>query len=389
MQRIALVLGTTLLLTACGDSNFNAFFATQKQKDAQDQLLVEAQLAYDEGDNDKALELTQKILKNNPYEEKTLILRSYAYLGRAGLDAFSLSKKMIEQTDKNKESGTTDSSATLSSLAAVLGIDKTQVGLLGSLNTDAGVDVYYPKSRTEARKAASFIMENVRLAVSSVCPVIQLDTSKDATIDPAHGCTLTPFEIQGRAMAHFAWALAHLSEAVAFFSVVLYDDGATDTAGKALGPNIQRVPAKLNPSDVTAFLGGLEALTGAINSIFPTQPAAAEDSMLNGMFSDLEFTSKAFSEMGGVPESVTKSIDDVIDNLRSQISKISTTTDSGATSEAAKQNAAVRNELTKTLAADLDKKIEAANLTPTETAKACLLFKSINSDPTKTPNSCK
>jgi hypothetical protein len=137
---------------------------------------------------------------------------------------------------------------------------------------------------------------------------------------------------------------------------------------------------------VSKFLTELTALTNAINAIFPTGDAAAADSMLNAMFNDMKITSLSFAAMGGVPDSVTKSIDDSITNLEDKIAKISSTTDSGATSVAAKQNAAVRNVLTTQLADQLDNKIAA--LPAEQKTQACELYKSINSDPAKKPAGC-
>ncbi|WP_141730901.1 hypothetical protein [Oligoflexus tunisiensis] len=393
MQRIALALGSAWLLTACGGSNLNSFFVTEEQKKAQDQLRIQAQYEYDQGNNDKALEITDDILKLNPYEEKALILRSYAYLSKAGLDAFSLSKNLIEQSE-NKDSSTSSGDATadnLNSLASVIGLSTADFNELGAANTvDGGstsTTVYYPKSRTDARVSLSEIVTNIGLAVETLCPIIQAGSAKDPARDPRHSCEASPLELQGRAQSHFAWALAHLGEAIAFYSVVLYDDGAVGADGKPLGPNLQRVSASLNPQgDVAVFLSGLTALTNAINTIFPTDATAAADSMLNAMFTDMEITSLAFSSMGGVPDSVTKSIDDSITNLQAKIAKISSTTDSGATSEAAKQNAAVRNALTTKMATELDKKI--GQLPDDQKDQACELFKSINSDPAKKPAGC-
>jgi hypothetical protein len=393
MQRIALALGSAWLLTACGGTNLNSFFVSEEQKKAQDQLRIQAQYEYDQGNNDKALEITDEILKMNPYEETALILRSYAYLSKAGLDAFSLSKNLIEQSEnKDKDNTTKSGDATadnLNALATVIGLSTDDFNELGTPNTVTGTNttVYYPKSRTDARVSLSEIVTNIGLAVETLCPIIQAGAAKDPARDPRHSCEASPLELQGRAQSHFAWALAHLGEAIAFYSVVLYDDGAVGADGKPLGANLQRVSASLNPQgDVNTFLSGLTALTNAINTIFPTDATAAADSMLNAMFTNLEITSLSFSSMGGVPDSVTKSIDESITNLQAKIAKISTTTDSGATSEAAKQNAAVRNALTTKMASELDKKI--GQLPPEQKSTACDLYKSINSDPAKKPAGC-
>ncbi len=392
MQRIALALGSAWLLTACGGSNFNAFFTSEEQKNAQDQLRIQAQYEYDQGNNDEALEITDKILKLNPYEEKTLILRSYAFLSKAGLDAFSLSKNLIDQSDSTSSTDSTTStgdatSDNLNQLAEVIGLSTADFDALGTADNSTGTTIYFPKTRSEARESLSDIISNIDRAVEALCPIIQAGAPKDSTKDPRHDCEASPLELQGRAQSHFAWALAHLGEAIAFYSVVLYDDGQVGTDGKPLGANLQRVSSSLNPSgNVSKFLTDLTALTTAINKIFPTSDAAASDSMLNAMFNDMKVTSLAFSAMGGVPDSVTKSIDESITNLETKIAKISSTTDSSATSDAAKQNAAVRNALTTQMADQLDNKI--ATLPAEQKTQACELYKSINSDPAKKPTGC-
>jgi hypothetical protein len=389
MQRIALALGSAWLLTACGGSNFNAFFTSEEQEKAQDQLRIQAQYEYDQGNNDKALQITDEILKVNPYEEKTLILRSYAFLSKAGLDAFSLSKNLMDQAD-NKDTSNTTGDATsdnLNQLAGVIGLSETDFNELGTINNSTPTTLYYPKTRTEARASLSEIVLNIGAAVETLCPIIQAGAPKDATKDPRHNCEASPLELQGRAQSHFAWALAHLGEAIAFYSVVLYDDGTVGADGKPLGANLQRVSSSLDPKgDVTVFLRDLTALTNAINAIFPTRDAAAADSMLNAMFNDMKITSLSFAAMGGVPDSVTKSINDSIANLEAKIAKISSSTDSGANSDAAKQNAAVRNALTTQMADQLDNKI--ATLPAEQKTQACDLYKSINSDPAKKPAGC-
>jgi hypothetical protein len=390
MQRIATLMGSAWLLTACGGTNFNAFFTSEEQKKAQDQMRIQAQYEYDQGNNDKALEITAEILKANPYEEKTLILRSYAFLSKAGLDAFSLSKNLIDQADNTDTSNSTGdkTSDNLNQLADVIGLSDTDFNELGTKNTSI-TTLYYPKSRTEARESLSEIISNIGNAVETLCPIIQAGAPKDSTKDPRHNCEASPLELQGRAQSHFAWALAHLGEAIAFYSVVLYDDGAVGADGKPLGANLQRVSASLNPKgDVSTFLTQLTALTNAINAIFPTGDAAAADSMLNAMFNDMKVTSLAFAAMGGVPESVTKSIDESITSLEDKIAKISSSTSNGATSDAAKQNEAVRNALTTQMADQLSTKIATSNLDSTQKAQACDLYKSINSDPAKQPAGC-
>ncbi|MCX6131638.1 MAG: hypothetical protein NTX25_21575 [Proteobacteria bacterium] len=398
MQKKVLFLGFACLANACGSSNFNSFFASKQQKAALDQLLIHAQFEFDQGNNETALELTEEALKVNPYEEKTLLLRAFTYLSKAGLDGFGISKNLIKQTDTSSSStkastSTTSTSTTtdattsnLDSLASVVGLTEADFEVLGTSNIDTGTKVYYPLSRTLAREADSTIIENINAAVLTLCPIIQVGAPKDSAKDPRHDCVSSPLEIQGQAKSHFAWALAHLGEAIAFYSVVLYDDKKVDASGKALGPNIQRVSSSLDQTNTSKFLNDLTTLSTAINKIFPTKADDAADSMLNAMFNDLKVIKASFAAMAGVPESVTKSIDDSISNLESKISKVSTSTDSSATSDASKQNAAIRNALTTTVAANLESKI--SKLSDTQKTQACTLYQQINSDPSKKPSGC-
>jgi hypothetical protein len=216
MQRIATLMGSAWLMTACGGTNFNAFFTSEEQKKAQDQLRIQAQYEYDQGNNDKALEITDEILKVNPYEEKTLILRSYAFLSMAGLDAFGLSKNLINQADDKDTSDTTGdtTSDNLNQLADIIGLSDRDFNELGTKNTSTATTLYYPKTRTEARESLSEIISNIGKAVDTLCPIIQAGSPKNATRDPRHDCEASPLELQGRAQSHFAWALAHLGEAI-------------------------------------------------------------------------------------------------------------------------------------------------------------------------------
>ncbi len=396
MLRLPLMLGSLAVLTACGSANFNEIFLSETQKNAIDQKLLKAQYEYDQGNNEEAIKLANEILKINPYEEKTLVLKSYSYLAMAGLDAFSLSKNLIEQSDSKKTSSstsTTTSTSTsstptgdttsdnLNSLSSVIGMDEVAIARLGTASEVQSTKIYLPMSRTEARAVVEGITYFIDQAVETLCPIIPVSAAKDSTIDPRHDCVASPLPVQSSAQPHFAWALAHLGEAIAFYTVVLYDDGKTDASGKALGTNLQRVSGTAaSITDISQFLSTLQSITSTIEAIFPTGDKAA-DSMLNAMFNDMEFTGQAFGQIAGLPDSVTESITKSIDNLRSKINSIAKTSDASQAS-ASDQNAGIRNALTTGIADKLDDKIKAIS-NATQKDQACTEYKKITTDATK------
>ncbi len=378
MVKVCIGLLSCLFLSACGDTNFNEILLTSdSQKEAIDQLLIEARYEYDKGNVDEALELAEKAYTINPYGEETLILKANIYLSQAGLDAFGIADRLINDDEGKSQEGDKTASA-FSALADIMNLSTTDYDAMADSSQVDGttIKILYPRSAVDARERGSPVLTTINDAIATLCPLIQ-DSAKMAT-DTRHQCEKSP-NIQKLAKSHFAWSLAHLGEAIAFYTVVLFDnDNGT--------PNIQDAINGVDRNNIAALVSRLSTVTTAINSIFPTG-ATAESSMLNAMFNNLDTTNKGFSTIAGIPESVTKKVSDAISNLKTKVSSIGSQ-GSGTDAVASKQNEALRNSLTTGMSTQLKSKIEAANnLSDQDKIKACCAYRAINSQ-APTPSNC-
>lgn len=377
MVKLCLGLLSCALLLGCGDTNFNEIILTSDaQKDAIDQLLIEARYEYDKGNSDKAMALAEKAYAINPLGEETLILKANIYLSQAGLDSFGIADRLIE--DKPAQQDGDKTASAFSALADVMNLSATDFDAMADSSQVEGttIKILYPRSATTAREGSSPVLSSINNAIATLCPLI-LDEAKMAN-DTRHQCEKAP-DIQKLAKSHFAWSLAHLGEAIAFYTVVLYDN---DNGV----PNLQDAINGVDKNNLTDLVSRLTMVTSAISSILPTG-VNAESSMLNAMFNDLDTTNKGFSAIVGIPESVTKKISDAITNLKTKVSSIGS---GGNTPDAvaSKQNEALKNSLTSGLSTQLKSKIESAsNLSDADRIKACCAYRSINSQ-AALPSNC-
>lgn len=378
MVKLCLGLLSCVLLSACGETNFNEILLTSdSQKEAIDQLLIEARYEYDKGNVDEALNLAEKAYSINPLGEETLILKANIYLSQAGLDAFGIADRLIDDQAGSNPEGDKTASA-FQALADIMNLSTVDFDAMADSSQVEGttIKILYPRSAPDARDGGSPVLATINQAISTLCPLIQ-DSAKTVG-DVRHQCEKSP-DIQKIAKSHFAWSLAHLGEAIAFYTVVLYDN---DNGV----PNIQDALNGVDRNDVAALITRLTTVTTAINSIFPTG-ATAESSMLNAMFADLDTTNKGFAAIVGIPESVTKKVSDAITNLKNKVSNIGSQS-SAPNAAASKQNEALRNSLTSGMSTQLKTKIEAANnLNEPDRIKACCAYRSINSQ-AATPSNC-
>lgn len=386
-----LLVPTCLFLTACGSSNFNSILVGKAEKESIDQKLLEAQNAYDKGNYDEAIKLSSEIERVYAFSESALIIKSNSYMSKAGFDAFELANNLISQSDSkntnNSEKSGDTTTDNLSALSTIIGLTSSDLEALSDgKDSPLNLVLYRPKSRTAARAAPIDIIQNLSLAIEALCPLLPSSPDNDAnagkpkdpTKDPRHNCESTDEPMTKSSQTKLTWALAHLAEAVTFYSVVLYTE-AGQTA-----PNITRVSSALDPKKPQEFIQGLNLLANSIDAIFPTG-AKAPDSMLNGLFNDLKITSYSFSDIAGVPSSVTKSIDDSIKNLESKIQSVSKLP-TGSSPSAEQQNEGLRNALTTATAKKLADSIK--TIPEAQKKDACDLFAKINSDPSLKPQGC-
>ncbi len=386
--RSAVALSLVSILTSCGANgfNFNEMFVSKAQQESIDELMQEAQYEYDKGRYDNALGLTNQALDINPNAPSPSILKSYVYLSKAGLDAINLSKKLIDANKSTAATGTATATTTapktgdtttdnFNVLKTILNLTETDYNAMGIKDAIGGEPIYFPKSATLARDGGSATLDYINDAVKILCPLVPSTSNPEGDLDTRHECTKNP-NIQGpTGRSNFAWALAHLGEAISFYSVVLYDSDGNGI------PNLQSaIPTgSITLGNATQFITTLNSLNNALNAIFPTDPTAAADSMLNALFADLKTTSTALSSIPGIPDEVGDSVQKSITDLQTKIDQITATTNQASAASA--QNEALKNSLTKGVATQLESKIESAEfqtLEPEDQSKACCVYRNMN-----------
>ncbi len=390
---LALTTASLPLINACGSGgfNFNQILVSKSQENAVDELMYEAQYEYDKGRYDNALKLTEKALSISPNAAAPTILKSYVYLSKSGLDAIQLSKKLIDSNEASN--GTTNNGITKTGdtttdnfnvLKSILNLTEDDYKKMGDQDSISGETIYYPKSASDARASGSETLSYLNDSIDLLCPIVPSTSNPENDTDTRHSCTKNTYFPAATARSNFAWALAHLGEAISFYSVVLYDSNGDGI------PNLQSaIPTgSITVENATSFISAINSLNTALNAIFPTEAADAADSMLNALFSNLKTTSTALSSIPGIPDEVGASVNKSITDLQSKVDQI--TTAGGQASAASAQNEALKNSLTKGVAEKLSQQIESAqfdNLSANDQNKACCVYRSMNANASM-PSNC-
>ncbi|SMF66826.1 hypothetical protein [Pseudobacteriovorax antillogorgiicola] len=381
MNRLLTLASCSFLISAC-DTNFTQYLATTDQQESIEQQLIEAQYEYDKGNYDDALSAALDALAVNPNDEESSVTVGYIYLSKAGLDAFSLASRLIDNGESNQN--TDNKTASLfSTIADVIGVTNTELQTLTTETQEvAGVSIYIPDTAGNVRETEeSQIVANFNNAIEYICPFVD-ESAKlldgDDANDERHNetnCPPTAYERNFKGKANFALALAHLGEAITFYSVLFYTD-ADQT-----NPNIERAVEGIGDStnNASAYLTQIDALSTAIDGIFPT---GTDDSMINAVFNNLEVTSRAFGAIAGLPDDVTKSITDAITDVKEKASTIS-----GANANATAMKQKLTNDLSKKLA----RQIESLPAGSAEIDDICTQFEEITDGDSsvRTPDECQ
>ncbi len=402
MRKLVVALCLASGTSACGSFNVNELLASKVEKEAIDSLVQEAQYEYDKGRYDSALNLTNKALAINPNSESPTILKSYVFLSKSGLDAINISKKMIKANESSKKPATTTTTPPVTTettvksgdtttdnfniLKSVMNLSDTDFDQMGTGNTigDPQLKIYIPFSATQAREGSSESLAYLNEAVATLCPLVLPNANPADDVDPRHDCPKNTFASAAKGRSNFAWSLAHLGEAITFYSVLLYDSDGDGI------PNLEAaIPKeKLTIQNADKFITTVNGLNRALIAIFPTEEAAVAASMLNALFADLKTTSTALSSIPGVPTEVSDSIQKSITELDAKIASITSST-AGANAAGA-QNEALKNSLTTGLATALESKIESSEFTklnPDDQVKACCVYRSMNAKAER-PTTC-
>lgn len=369
-------------------------------------LMAEAQYYLDEGDYEKAIEFGEKAYEIDPGYEENAIILGFAYMAIAGVDPLSLTQKLMEQEGEQgegasaltQETDANDTSNPLEPLEGLLGLDQAELDRLtlegnqvtledgttisGAPSSGVFVDypVLLPKTAAEAR-ASGPTLTLLGKAIKVICPFIKEQAKIISPISDerhnAENCPPSEKELRSTGRSHFIWAFAHLTEAIAFNSVVLYDP-----SGK--GANIvRRSDALKDPSSVPLldYISAIDELADTLEFILPTAEDKTQGSMLFAMVNDLEATSRGFDQIPGTPASLTSSIRSALAKLEQQKAEVKA---AGVTSEVEASSSALKGSLTETLGSNLKSQIEARDaageFSAEDKAQVCASYASISSD---------
>jgi hypothetical protein len=409
--------GTALslsLLTACGpDQNILKFLISkdQEQKDIT-ALLSKAELLYDTGKFEGALTLATKARSIDPFNEQAAVLAASIHFSLASLDPFALAGKLMEQGKNKSEEIRKDELAPLKSLLGLSGAELAALTVSGNRivqNNGSVVEgapesgifkdlpVLIPKTAPEARASSSGTLYHLNTAIGILCPFIE-DGAKiigPGPADPRHagsGCPRTPHALLHKGKSLFLWALAHLTEAIAFHSVILY-------ATQDEQPNLIKRSSLLSDRSslsISAYIKAVTDLAAVVDAVFPTSASAAEASMLTGMLNDLQATSQAFAGLAGIPESMTAVINKTMAGINEQKQKIAASKPSqpdnpNMPEAAGLDTGALKEKLTAELSENIRTQIEtreaAGEFTPEQKADACEAYKTLSDIPMEICNS--
>ncbi|MFW7382031.1 MAG: hypothetical protein ACOH5I_24710 [Oligoflexus sp.] len=385
LRHIPGILMFSVWLSSCGSLNVNELLESTERKNAIDALIQEAQYEYDKGNYQRALSKAQKARSIRPEAEHATVLLSQIHLGLAGLDTLSLAKGLVKKDEDTGEEQDKTAS-TFAKLAEVIGLSTADLEAL-STETNGGETadealLYLPKSTSEARVSTSSILANIKAAVEYLCPFIgdeaKLLEADGALYDDRHD-DCEPIEgsqLMG-AQANFAWAVAHLGEAITFYSLIFYQDPNSSD------PNIVTRSKALDSykNEPLVYIEKITELADVVDAIFPTDADDAGDAMLNAMFNNLETTGLGFAAIAGLPEDFSKSVQEALANVRGKLSNIDKPTK-------ADNNTALKNSLTKGLSRQLAKQIEESSANDVQQLNdICDAFVKINSETPK-PQKC-
>lgn len=361
---------SVVFLAGCGTFNVNKIFGSDDK--ALDTLLVGAQAAYDRGDFKEARELAEQAQRINGSSEQTVVLLGYIHLSLAGIDPFQIGQKLIDlnSTTTSDTSGataqeqTTNSTADqLKNLSVVLSLtdtDKKAMAKSTSTNSDIwnGLDIIIPKKAISADADNPRLVVNTLLEVNNVialiCPFVDPDVLVETQavngIAGRHSCQSVSQTRHLRAKAHVLWALAHLTEGLAFNPVLLYSSG-TDVKT----PNIQKRVDVMNTKTYTAaevattYLSQIQQVSKDVDEVFDTSSDSMLTATLNDMQSFLNGMKKA-----GVPDSMVKAVQSAIDKLRDTAKQLGSKDGTDTATQTKALRGQMSDKVSKTVATKLD-----------------------------------
>lgn len=326
-MKCALYILFVIIIQGCGpETNIFSLTLPESYKDSFDYHYSLGLALYDAGDYEEAVVHAEKAWQQNNNSEEAAALLGFCQLALAGVTPFQLANQMITSNTKEKEDAKKEAEAeaaegeeeakaggntgdTLSSISDAIGFTEEEIAKLGTLDTqDPELPVIVPACAANARELSQRLTY-VNRAIAVICPFVdeELKQSKEYR----HNCNQVPFKRSEAGKAHFLWAFAHLTEAIAFNKVLNYGKGAEGKTN--LEKRVDKVKGKTveSPEEIDQFISEFNTIQSTVDKVMPTTGLCSDENpqtQLEGLLNDLVAVSKSFNAMSGMPKAMVESI---------------------------------------------------------------------------------
>jgi hypothetical protein len=219
----------------------------------------------------------------------------------------------------------------------------------------ATTKILVPNDVSEALRAGVNVLNYMNKSMKYICRFADdavMKTSSTTDVDDrytAFKCTNKP---SGRgkdaAKAHFLFAFTHLTEAMVYQSVLLYNSGT------GFGSNFQNASDSISAkpyegsAGIDEFVSKVLDMKSAADSVFNTDN---KDSMVGNTLKNLKAVRNGFSALSGIPPAMTQQITKALDKIEETAKKLGGV---GGTTDSTK---ALKGQMTEKFSSVVGKKV--------------------------------
>jgi tetratricopeptide (TPR) repeat protein len=349
----------------CGeDMNVNQIFVSEDQKNALVSLIEEAQIAYDAGEFEDALEYAEKAEKISPHNEQIAILLGYINLSLSGMDTFKIASGLISTTKKTNDdnkngaltlAGTNNrASLFFDKLRLILGLDQQTLKKFGKLSSEsklkafADYDVILPVSAKKARALDVKVMQHINKAIAKICPFVdeELRISANDERVSKKNCPTTTTVRERKVVSHFLWAFIHIAEAAAFYSVLQYQEEGQEQANITM--RAESLKAEAADLSVDAYVKHALNLADSVSKIYAAEDP---DSQFSALVNNITLAAKTFMKIGKMPAKLKQPLSRAVKSIDDKKNEVSGKSDSE------QQGNSFKNQMNNRIANDMHSKI--------------------------------
>ena len=344
----------SLLFSAC-DSGTNIIGRSISKYDKKsfDAQLTLAKVNYNKGFYLDALEYAEKAHSLDPFSEQASVTLGYIYLSLAGFDPIKIIRNLSEQ-GKQEETGDDSSNigGFLQTFSLLAPISESEFEQLGEVNTSVeDLPVIEPDCANKVRTLINSLNQ-ANETIKIICNLVPAKLKINS--DSRHKCRQVAYIPERINDISFLWALSHLMEAIILNSVFRYS--TVDATQSNLELRFQRVTKSQVQSvaEVNNFIKELEALNQLVNKVFAINGDCSESggqSQFTALINDMITVNRSFQFIDGMPNSISQSIERVMNQLENMSQVTSSADKKDATEQAFKASM-------NSIASDLSSKID-------------------------------